>query len=117
MSSRSTSLNVIEPLGERGFESETCSTTCGARKEREVTAMNSPSSDSPLAGVRVLDLTRLLPGPVASLILADLGATVDKVEDPQAGDYARISGPQVDGHSGLFHTLGRGKRSLVLDLK
>jgi alpha-methylacyl-CoA racemase len=85
--------------------------------EREVTAMNSAWTDSPLAGVRVLDLTRLLPGPVASLILADLGATVDKVEDPQAGDYARISGPQVDGHSGLFHTLGRGKRSLILDLK
>ena len=79
--------------------------------------MTQPSHDSPLAGVRVLDLTRLLPGPVASLILADLGATVDKVEDPQAGDYARISGPQVDGHSGLFHTLGRGKRSLILDLK
>jgi alpha-methylacyl-CoA racemase len=79
--------------------------------------MTRPFQDYPLAGVRVLDLTRLLPGPVASLILADLGATVDKVEDPQAGDYARISGPQVDGHSGLFHTLGRGKRSLVLDLK
>lgn len=79
--------------------------------------MNQPPQDFPLAGVRVLDLTRLLPGPVASLILADLGATVDKVEDPQAGDYARISGPQVAGHSGLFHTLGRGKRCLVLDLK
>ena len=79
--------------------------------------MTPTSLDSPLAGVRVLDLTRLLPGPVASLILADLGATVDKVEDPQGGDYARISGPQLAGHSGLFHTLARGKRSLVLDLK
>ena len=68
--------------------------------------MNQPSQDFPLAGVRVLDLTRLLPGPVASLILADLGATVDKVEDPQAGDYARISGPQVAGHSGALSHVG-----------
>jgi alpha-methylacyl-CoA racemase len=71
----------------------------------------------PLAGVRVLDLTRLLPGPIASLVLADLGATVDKVEDPRGGDYARISGPPIAGQSALFHALNRGKRSIVLDLK
>lgn len=70
-----------------------------------------------LDGVRVLDLTRLLPGPFASLVLADLGATVDKVEDPHVGDYARVSGPPIGGASALFHTLNRGKRSLVLDLK
>jgi alpha-methylacyl-CoA racemase len=70
-----------------------------------------------LDGVRVLDLTRLLPGPFASLVLADLGATVDKMEDPHGGDYARISGPPIGGASVLFHTLNRGKRSLVLDLK
>src|SRR5512134_716285 len=80
-------------------------------------AMQQPSQDSPLAGVRVLDLTRLLPGPIASLILADLGATVDKVEDPHGGDYARISGPPIAGQSALFHALNRGKRSVVLDLK
>jgi len=70
-----------------------------------------------LEGVRVLDLTRLLPGPIASLVLADLGATVDKVEDPRGGDYARISGPPIAGQSALFHALNRGKRSIVLDLK
>jgi alpha-methylacyl-CoA racemase len=79
--------------------------------------MTRSANDYPLDGIRVLDLTRLLPGPVASLVLADLGATVDKVEDPHGGDFARISGTQVAGHSALFHTLGRGKRSLVLDLK
>jgi alpha-methylacyl-CoA racemase len=70
-----------------------------------------------LDGVRVLDLTRLLPGPLATLILTDLGATVDKLEDPHGGDYARVSGPSLSGASVLFHTLNRGKRSLVLDLK
>jgi crotonobetainyl-CoA:carnitine CoA-transferase CaiB-like acyl-CoA transferase len=71
----------------------------------------------PLRGVRVLDLSRLLPGPLATLILADLGATVDKVEDPDLGDYTRLAAPQVDGSSVAFHTLNRGKRSIVLDLK
>jgi alpha-methylacyl-CoA racemase len=70
-----------------------------------------------LDGVRVLDLTRLLPGPFASLVLADLGAVVDKVEDPGAGDYLRFVPPQMDGTSTAFRALNRGKRSLVLDLK
>jgi crotonobetainyl-CoA:carnitine CoA-transferase CaiB-like acyl-CoA transferase len=47
----------------------------------------------PLAGLRVLDLTRLLPGPVATMHLADLGAEVIKIEDTGAGDYAREMGP------------------------
>ncbi len=71
-----------------------------------------------LEGVRVLDLTRLLPGPFASLVLADLGATVDKVEDTGPGDYVRLTPPIAqDGTGVLFHTLNRGKRSLLLDLK
>ena len=70
-----------------------------------------------LEGIRVLDLTRLLPGPFASLVLADLGATVDKVEDPGSGDYLRYVPPQVAGESVAFHALNRGKRSAVLDLK
>ena len=74
-------------------------------------------SRRPLAGVRVLDLTRLLPGPFASLILADLGARVDKVEDPGLGDYLRQMPPMADDASGAFHALNRDKRSLVLDLK
>ncbi len=71
----------------------------------------------PLDGIRVLDLSRLLPGPFATLVLADLGASVDKVEDPDLGDYTRLAAPQVAGASVAFHTLNRGKRSTVLDLK
>ncbi|HEY1694791.1 MAG TPA: CaiB/BaiF CoA-transferase family protein [Polyangiaceae bacterium] len=71
----------------------------------------------PLAGVRVLDLTRLLPGPFASLVLADLGAGVDKVEDLGAGDYLRLTPPLVGDTSATFLALNRGKRSACLDLK
>lgn len=70
-----------------------------------------------LDGIRVLDLTRLLPGPLGSLVLADLGATVDKVEDRGAGDYLRATPPQKEGQSVAFHALNRGKRGLILDLK
>jgi alpha-methylacyl-CoA racemase len=65
---------------------------------------------SALAGVRVLDLTRLLPGGYCTLLLADHGADVIKVEDLGAGDYARADPPS-------FAALNRGKRSLRLDLK
>jgi alpha-methylacyl-CoA racemase len=71
----------------------------------------------PLQGIRVLDLSRLLPGPFATLVLADLGATVDKVEDAGGGDYLRHMPPQIAGESAAFQMLNRGKRSLVLDLK
>src|SRR4051812_5110763 len=79
----------------------------------------------PLEGVRVLDLSRLLPGPFCTLVLSDLGATVDKVEDPHIGDYMRLFPPLVsvtrDGvstaMSGRFVAINRDKRSLCLDLK
>ncbi|HET6922842.1 MAG TPA: CaiB/BaiF CoA-transferase family protein [Anaeromyxobacteraceae bacterium] len=71
----------------------------------------------PLEGVRVLDLSRLLPGPYATLVLADLGADVVKVEDPQGGDYVRWMPPLAGEQSGFFHALNRNKRSLRLDLK
>ena len=71
----------------------------------------------PLAGVRVLDLSRLLPGPFCTLVLADLGAQVDKLEDPHAGDYLRLFPPLQHGLSGRFAAINRGKRSLCLDLK
>jgi crotonobetainyl-CoA:carnitine CoA-transferase CaiB-like acyl-CoA transferase len=76
-----------------------------------------PALDVPLAGVRVLDLTRLLPGPMATLILADLGARVDKLEDAGPGDYLRHMPPQVDDINGAYLALNRDKRTLVLDLK
>ncbi len=75
------------------------------------------SPPRPLHGVRVLDLSRLIPGPFATLILSDLGARVDKVEDPGAGDYLRHLPPTIEGASGAFHALNRDKRSLTLDLK
>lgn len=72
----------------------------------------------PLAGIRILDLTRLLPGPFASLVLADLGADVVKVEDPQGGgDWLRWLPPLAGEQSGAYHALNRNKRSIALDLK
>lgn len=71
----------------------------------------------PLEGLKVLDLSRLLPGPYATLVLADLGAQVDKVEAPGAGDFTRHSPPLKGDTSALFLGLNRNKRSLVLDLK
>jgi crotonobetainyl-CoA:carnitine CoA-transferase CaiB-like acyl-CoA transferase len=70
-----------------------------------------------LDGVRVLDLTRLLPGAFCSLLLADMGADVIKVEPPGPGDYMRWYPPLIDGQSALFNALNRNKRSLVLNLK
>jgi len=77
----------------------------------------------PLAGLRVLDLTRLLPGPMATLHLADQGAEVIKIEDTGLGDYARTFGPgasQANARgqdSPFFRMLNRNKKSLRLDLK
>lgn len=71
----------------------------------------------PLDGVRVLDLTRLLPGNYSAWVLASFGADVVKVEDAGAGDYMREFGEQVDGQGALHHLVNRGKRSIVADLK
>jgi crotonobetainyl-CoA:carnitine CoA-transferase CaiB-like acyl-CoA transferase len=70
-----------------------------------------------LDDVRVLDLTRLLPGPFCTLLLADFGADVIKVEDTAGGDYMRWMPPLVDDYSAMFHPLNRNKRSLAIDLK
>lgn len=71
----------------------------------------------PLAGLRVLDLTRLLPGPVATQHLADLGADVVKIEDTGEGDYARTMGARPGETSAFFRLVNRNKRALRLDLK
>ncbi|WP_345794371.1 CaiB/BaiF CoA-transferase family protein [Thauera sp. JM12B12] len=72
---------------------------------------------APLEGVRVLDLTRLLPGPLATQHLADHGAEVIKVEDTAAGDYARTMGAMGGETSWFYQLVNRDKRSLRLDLK
>ena len=79
-------------------------------------------STGPLAGLRVLDLSRLLPGGFCSLLLADLGAEVLKVEDTGLGDYVRWAPPYYEGaeesaRSSLFLAINRGKRSIRLNLK
>lgn len=74
-------------------------------------------SDKPLRGVRILDLSRLLPGPYCTLLLADLGAEVIKVEDLGIGDTIRAMGPFIGSQSAYFLALNSGKKSLAVDLK
>lgn len=71
----------------------------------------------PLQGIRVLDFTRVLAGPAASLALADLGAEVIKIEPPGSGDETRTFPPHRDGESHYFLSVNRGKKSIVIDLK
>ena len=70
----------------------------------------------PLSGLLVLDFTTLLPGPLASLMLAEAGAEVLKIERPGGEDTRRFP-PSFDGESAPFAMLNRGKKSLTLDLK
>ena len=79
--------------------------------------MSKHEADKPLAGITILDLTRLLPGPMATMHLADMGATVIKIEDKGAGDYARTMSHVRHELSQLFIAVNRGKSLLQLDLK
>jgi crotonobetainyl-CoA:carnitine CoA-transferase CaiB-like acyl-CoA transferase len=76
-----------------------------------------PSWAGPLQGIRVLDFTRVLAGPAASLALADLGAEVLKVEPPETGDETRLFPPLRENQSHYFLSVNRGKKSIVVDLK
>ena len=71
----------------------------------------------PLDGFRVLDLTRFLSGPYCTMVLAELGADVIKVEQPHTGDDSRRLAPKVNGESYPFAMPNRSKRSVSLDLK
>lgn len=71
----------------------------------------------PLSGVTVIDMTRVLAGPYCTMVLADLGARVIKVENRAGGDDARQFGPFLKGKSAYFMSLNRGKESIALDLK
>src|SRR5436853_1033914 len=73
--------------------------------------------DGPLAGIRVLDLTRILAGPLCTMMLGDMGAEVIKVEPPDRGDDTRQWGPPfVAGESTYYLSINRNKRSLTLNL-
>ncbi len=71
----------------------------------------------PLDGVKILDLSRLLPGPYCTMLLADMGAEVIKIEEPKKGDYNREWFPKKVKNSGYFIGVNRNKKSLTLDLK
>ena len=73
--------------------------------------------DGPLSGLLVIDLTRVLAGPYCTMVLADLGARVIKVETPGTGDDSRHIGPFIEDKSAYFMSLNRGKESIALDLK
>lgn len=82
-----------------------------------VTETASGTWQGPLKGIRVLDFTRVLAGPSASLALADLGAEIIKIEPPGAGDETRTFPPFRDGESHYYLAVNRGKKSIVIDLK
>jgi CoA:oxalate CoA-transferase len=73
--------------------------------------------DGPFSGLVILDLTRVLAGPFCTMMLAELGARVIKVENPDGGDDSRGFGPFFEGQSAYFLSLNRGKESIALDLK
>ena len=75
------------------------------------------AQSGPLSGIMIVDLSRILAGPYCTLLLAELGARVIKVEPPQQGDDARQYGPFKNGKSAYFASINRGKESVALDLK
>ena len=75
------------------------------------------AQQGPLSGFTIIDLSRILAGPYCTLLLAELGARVIKVEPPQQGDDARQYGPFKNGKSAYFASVNRGKESIALDLK
>jgi crotonobetainyl-CoA:carnitine CoA-transferase CaiB-like acyl-CoA transferase len=83
----------------------------------DTTTAPQPLPDAPLHGIRVLDLTRLLPGPLATLRMAEMGAEVIKIEEPGIGDYARLIGPVRHSVSQFFVLLNHNKQFVRLDLK
>ena len=74
--------------------------------------------NGPLAGIRVIEIGQAVAGPMAGMILGDMGAEVIKIEKPDGGDDARGWGPPfIDGDSMLFHSMNRNKKSVTLDIK
>ena len=81
----------------------------------EVQTITRKPESGPLKGLKVLDFTRLLPGPLATMLMADMGAEVIKIEAPEYYDYTRNFPPQIGGESAAYLAFNRSKRSLSLD--
>jgi CoA:oxalate CoA-transferase len=75
------------------------------------------TAKGPLSGITVIDLSRILAGPYCTMLMAEMGARVIKVEPPEKGDDARAYGPFLQGKSAYFISVNRGKQSIALDLK
>jgi crotonobetainyl-CoA:carnitine CoA-transferase CaiB-like acyl-CoA transferase len=90
---------------------------CRIRPSRSKKPMTEDKKKHALAGIRALDLSRLLPGPYCSMMLADLGAEVIKVEEPGFGDPTRHSPPRLGKQGAAFQQVNRNKKSIVLNLK
>src|ERR1700678_762312 len=82
-----------------------------------ITALRSSKMPGPLHGYRIIDLTSMISGPQATMILADQGADVIKVENPDGGDHTRAANNQRNGFSAGFLNNNRNKRSVALDLR
>ena len=93
----------------RKFEADKIKTATGT------SYLDRPAKQGPLAGVKIIDFTRLLPGPLATMFLADMGADVIKVEDPDRPDYIRDFEPKIQGISMFYLALNRSKRSLAVN--
>lgn len=83
----------------------------------ELSTLNSVTPMQPLDGIKVIDLSRVLAGPYCTMVLADLGAEVVKIEEPTRGDEARGVGPFLNGVSAYFTSINRGKKSVALNIK
>ncbi|MDG2233976.1 MAG: CoA transferase, partial [Ilumatobacter sp.] len=78
---------------------------------------NDHVNTGPLAGIKVVDMSVMIAGPLAAMMLADQGADVVKVESPGMGDMMRHLGSSKNGMTGIYVNNNRGKRSLVIDVK
>jgi crotonobetainyl-CoA:carnitine CoA-transferase CaiB-like acyl-CoA transferase len=104
--------SVFEPQARRARPVEQVEESASTRM-----GTDSAAPARPLAGVRVLDLTRMAAGPYCTQMLADLGAEVIKVEEPKIGDPTRRNVPMIGELSSYFYAFNRGKKSIVLDMK
>ena len=84
-------------------------------EKKQHKSIERPILDGPLKGIKIIDFTRLLPGPLATMFLADMGAEVIKVEDPDSPDYVRDFEPTLGDTSAFYYALNRNKKSLAVN--